>query len=129
MPRREAPRDEKNATSKIGREAPRDDHREKKHFFNIFSCFQHVFNMPRREAPRDTDSLSIFRCQSKYRCRREAPRDDSKDPLKSVARRLATIQNKKIKKMFSIYESRYDNSFMNMPRREAPRNQNKIKKR
>ena len=60
---------------------------------------------------------------------REAPRDDRKDALKSVARRLATIQNKKIKKMFSIYESRYDNSFMNMPRREAPRNQNKIKKR
>ena len=41
MPRREAPRDEKNATSKIGREAPRDDHREK----NIFSTFFHVFNM------------------------------------------------------------------------------------
>ena len=51
----------------------REASRATKHVFPFFS-------MPRREAPRDTDSFSIFRCQSKYRCRREAPRDDPKAP-------------------------------------------------
>ena len=89
---------------------------------NVENIF-HIFNIYRRVARRHATT------QRAPKIGREAPRDDRKDALKSVARRLATIQNKKIKKMFSIYESRYDNSFMNMPRREAPRNQNKIKKR
>ena len=81
MPRREAPRDEKNATSKIGREAPRDDHREKTFFQRFFHIFKHFLNR------------SFF---EPLKIGREAPRDDRKDALKSVARRLATIQNKKI---------------------------------
>ena len=99
------------------REAPRDDPKNrsrgasrrrlaKKHFFNIFSTFfqhfsiffhhfEYFFNIfqQRREAPRDTDSFSIFdvsqntdvvarrlaTTQRAPKIGREAPRDDSKD--------------------------------------------------